>query len=197
MICFFPTATQWQTCPVSIAAVAFAARKIGFCFSTELKDRNRTGNCGWENGFRLLGTERTQTPNWNCGGSMRTRNDDRQRPDLFKDTFFLRTLCETIIEKCAQIQFNTERRKMPLQARKTVTHRMIAEVSKGAAALRDACAAEPAYQTADDLWKGLKRNNLAAQLVSTFAQRLRFNIRTRRGLPAAKRQEDKRWVRIL
>ena len=74
---------------------------------------------------------------------------------------------------------------------------MIAEVSKGAAALREACAAEPAYQTADDLWKGLKRNDLAAQLVLTFAQRLRFNKRTRHSLPAAKRQEDKRWVRIL
>ena len=74
---------------------------------------------------------------------------------------------------------------------------MIAEVSKGAAALREACAAEPAYQTAGDLWKGLKRNDLAAQLVLTFAQRLRFNKRTRHSLPAAKRQEDKRWVRIL
>ena len=75
---------------------------------------------------------------------------------------------------------------MPLRARKSVTHQMIAEVSKGAAALREACVAEPAYQTADDLWKGLKRNDLAAQLVLTFAQR-----------PAAGRQEDKRWVRIL
>ena len=86
---------------------------------------------------------------------------------------------------------------MPLRCRKSVTHQMIAEVSKGAAALREACAAEPAYQTADDLWKGLKRNDLAAQLVLTFAQRLRFNKRTRHSLPAAKRQEDKRWVRIL
>ena len=86
---------------------------------------------------------------------------------------------------------------MPFRARKSVTHRMIAEVSKGAAALRDACAAEPAYQTADDLWEGLKPNDLRAQLVLTFAQRLRFNKRTRHSLPAAKRQEDKRWVRIL
>ena len=86
---------------------------------------------------------------------------------------------------------------MPLRARKSVTHQMIAEVSKGAAALREACAAEPAYQTADDLWKGLKRNDLAAQLVLTFAQRLTFNKGTRHSLPAAKRQEDKRWVRIL
>ena len=86
---------------------------------------------------------------------------------------------------------------MPLRARKSVTHQMIAHVSKEAAALREACAAEPAYQTADDLWKGLKRNNLAAQLGLTFAQRLRFNEKTRHGLPAAKRQEDKRWVRIL
>ena len=64
---------------------------------------------------------------------------------------------------------------MPLRGRKSVTHQMIAEVNKGAAALREACAAEPAYQTADDLWKGLRRNDLAAQLVLTFAQRLRFN----------------------
>ena len=74
---------------------------------------------------------------------------------------------------------------------------MIADVSKGAAALREACAAEPAYQTADDLWKGLKPNDFAAQLVLTFAQRLRFNKRTPHSLPAAKRQEDKRWVCIL
>ena len=86
---------------------------------------------------------------------------------------------------------------MPLQARKPVTQQMIAEVSRGAAALREACAAEPAYQIADDLWKGLQSNNLAAQLVLTFAQRLKFNKRTRHSLPAAKRQEDKRWVRIL
>ena len=76
-------------------------------------------------------------------------------------------------------------------------HQMIAEVSKGAAALREACAAEPAYQTADDLWKGLRPNDLVAELVLTFAQRLRFNKRTRHSLQAAKRQEDKRWVRIL
>ena len=76
---------------------------------------------------------------------------------------------------CPQIQFNTERRKMPLRARKSVTHRMIAEVSKAAAALREACTAEPAYQTADDMWNGLKRNDLAAQLVLTLRQRLRFN----------------------
>ena len=69
---------------------------------------------------------------------------------------------------------------------------MIAEVSKGAAALREACAAEPAYQTADDLWKGLKRKDLGVQLVLTFAKRLRFNKRTGHSLPAAKRQEDKR-----
>ena len=34
MIYFFPTATQWQTCPVLIAAVAFTARKIGVFFFT-------------------------------------------------------------------------------------------------------------------------------------------------------------------
>ena len=86
---------------------------------------------------------------------------------------------------------------MPLRARKSVAHQTLAEVSKGAAALQEACAAEPAYQTADNLWKGLKLNSLAAQLVLTFEQRLRLNKRTRHSLPAAKRQEDKRWVRIL
>ena len=74
---------------------------------------------------------------------------------------------------------------------------MIAEVSKGAAALRQAGAAEPAYQTADDLWNRLKQYDLAAQLVLTFSQRLRFTKRTQHSLPAAKRQEDKRWVCIL
>ena len=116
---------------------------------------------------------------------MRTTNDDRKRQDVFKHTL------------CAQIEFNRERRKMPLRTRKSVTHRMIAEVSKGAAALQEACAAELAYQRADDLWKRLKRNHLAAQLVLPSAQRLRFNKRTRHSLPAARRQEDKRWVRIL
>ena len=43
----------------------------------------------------------------------------------------------------------------------------------------------------------MKRNDPAVQLVLTFAQQLRFNKRTRHSLPAAKRQEDKRWVRIL
>ena len=47
------------------------------------------------------------------------------------------------------------------------------------------------------LWEGLKRNDLAAQLVLTFAQRVRFNKRPRHSLPAAKRQENKRLVRIL
>ena len=61
-----------------------------------------------------------------------------------------------ITKICAQIEFHRERCKMPLRARKSVTHQMIAEVSKAAAALREACAAEPAYQTADDLWKALK-----------------------------------------
>ena len=87
MICFFPTATQWQTCPVLIAAVAFAARQIWFFFPTGFKDGNRTGNCGCENGFRLLGTECTQTPNTIWGGSTRTKNDDRKRPDVFKQIF--------------------------------------------------------------------------------------------------------------
>ena len=86
---------------------------------------------------------------------------------------------------------------MPLRGRKSVTHRMIAEVSKGAAALTEACAAEPAYQRADDLWNGLRLNDLAAQLVLTFAQRLKFNNSMRHNLPAAKRQEDRHWVRIL
>ena len=53
-----------------------------------------------------------------------------------------------IITRSAQIQSNTERRRMQILARKSVKHRMTAEVSKGPAALREACAAEPAYQTA-------------------------------------------------
>ena len=86
---------------------------------------------------------------------------------------------------------------MPLGASKSVSHRAMAEESKGAAALREACGAEPAYETAEDLWNGLEWNDLAAQVVLTFAQRLRFNKRTRHSLAAAKRQEDKRWMRIL
>ena len=71
---------------------------------------------------------------------------------------------------------------------------MLAEVSKGAAALREAWAAEPAYQTADDLWNGSKLNNPASQLVLTFAQRLRTNKRMRDSLSKAKTQENKRLV---
>ena len=37
MICFFPTALQWQTCPFLTAAVAFAARRIAFFFQLGLK----------------------------------------------------------------------------------------------------------------------------------------------------------------
>ena len=86
---------------------------------------------------------------------------------------------------------------MPLRAGKPATHQMIAEVSKGAGALREACTAEPGYQTAEDLCKRLKRSGLAARLVLTFAQRLRFNKRTRQSLRKAKTQEYKRLVHIL
>ena len=37
-----------------------------------------------------------------------------------------------------------------------LTQLWLSQGPRGAAALREACAAEPAYQTADDLWKGLK-----------------------------------------
>ena len=37
-----------------------------------------------------MGTERTQTPNANCSGSVRTRNEDKKRPDVFKDADFNR-----------------------------------------------------------------------------------------------------------
>ena len=60
---------------------------------------------------------------------------------------------------------------------------MIAEISKGAAALgeaalREASTAELAFHTANELWNGPKRNDLAAQLVLMFAQRFRVNKRT-------------------
>ena len=86
---------------------------------------------------------------------------------------------------------------MPPRTRKSVPHQMIAEVSEGAAALREACAAEPPYPTADDLWNGLKRNDLVAQLVITFGERLRFNKRMRHSLAAAQKQDNNHWVRIL
>ena len=62
--------------------------KDSIFFSTRIKEGNGTGNCGWENGFRLLATERTQTPNTNCDGSMRTSNDDKKKPDVFKHGAF-------------------------------------------------------------------------------------------------------------
>ena len=40
MIFFLPTDTQWQACPVLMAAVAFAARRIGFFFPTRIKEEN-------------------------------------------------------------------------------------------------------------------------------------------------------------
>ena len=73
---------------------------------------------------------------------------------------------------------------------------MFPQVSKGAAALREACTAEPAYETANDPWNGLTQNHLAAQLVLTFAQRLRFNKRTQHTLRKAKTHEDKWWMPI-
>ena len=84
MIFFFPTATQWQACPVSMAGVAFAARRIGLFFATGMKELEATADCGWKSGFCLLATEPTQTPNTNCDGSVRTSNDDRKLPDVFK-----------------------------------------------------------------------------------------------------------------
>ena len=39
MIFFSPTATQWQVRPVLMAAVAFAARRIGFFFQLELRKK--------------------------------------------------------------------------------------------------------------------------------------------------------------
>ena len=88
MIFFFPTATQWQACPVPMAAVAFAARRIGFFFSSAITEENGTGDCGWENGFRLMATERTQTPNTNCDGSVRASSDNKKMPDVFKHHVF-------------------------------------------------------------------------------------------------------------
>ena len=88
MIFFFPTPTQRQTCPVVMVTVASAARRIGFLFSPRIKEENATGDCGWEIGFRLLGTERTQTPNKNCADSVRTSTDDRKMADVFKHAVF-------------------------------------------------------------------------------------------------------------
>ena len=59
-----------------------------FFFQTGFTKGNRIGICGCENGFRLLGTERTQTPNTICGGSTHSRNDDRKRPDVLKHIVF-------------------------------------------------------------------------------------------------------------
>ena len=87
--------------------------------------------------------------------------------------------------------------RMPLCGRKRAPLGIIAEVSKGAAALGEACAAKPAYKTSDELRSGLKRNDPATQLVLPFAQRLRFRKKTRRSVTKAKTQEDKRWVRTL
>ena len=44
-------------------AVVFAARMIGFFCSTGIKRETKLCNCGPENGFQLLPTEHTQTPN--------------------------------------------------------------------------------------------------------------------------------------
>ena len=74
---------------------------------------------------------------------------------------------------------------------------MLAEVSKGAAAVSEACAAESAYQTADALCNRLKRTDLAAQLLVTFVQAVTFNNRTRHGSTEAEAQDDKRQGRIL
>ena len=120
-----------------------------------------------------------------------------EKGQMLSNALFLKIAVRNDNQKMCANLISQRQTQMPLRARRSVTYRMIAEVSKGAAALQEACAAEPAYQSADELWKGLKRNDLAAQLVLTFAQRLRFNKRTRHILQAAKRQEDKRWVRIL
>ena len=84
-----------------MAAVASAARRIGFFFAPGIKEANSTGDCVWENGSRVLAAERTQTPNTNWDGSVRTSNGDRKKPDVFKHAVF-KLRCEKRQLKCVR-----------------------------------------------------------------------------------------------
>ena len=82
---------------------------------------------------------------------------------------------------------------MPL--RQEVDHEKTVAAASGL--FRDVCSEEQPYQTAEELWGGLKQGEEGARLVFVFFLRLRKNERTRCSVEKAIAAEGKRWVGVL
>ena len=62
---------------------------------------------------------------------------------------------------------------------------------------RNVCSEEPPYDTAEELWEGLKQRDEGARLLFVFFLRLHKNERTRCSVEKAIAAQGKRWVAVL
>ena len=70
-------------------------------------------------------------------------------------------------------------------------------VAAASGVFRDVCSEKPPYNTAEELWEGLKQGDEGARLLFVFFLRLRKNERTRCSVEKAIAAEGKRWVGVL
>ena len=69
--------------------------------------------------------------------------------------------------------------------------------SEASGVFRDICSEKPPYDTADELWEGVKQGGEGAQLLFVFFVHLRRNERTRCSVEKAIASDGKRWVGVL
>ena len=70
-------------------------------------------------------------------------------------------------------------------------------VAAASGVFRDVCSEEPPYDTAEELWGGLKQGDEGARLLFVFFLRLCKNDRTRCSVKKAIAAEVKKWVGVL
>ena len=70
-------------------------------------------------------------------------------------------------------------------------------VAAASGVFRDVCSGEPPYNTAEELWGGLKQGDEGARLLFVFFLHLLKNERTRCSVQKAIAAEGKRWVAVL
>ena len=70
-------------------------------------------------------------------------------------------------------------------------------VAAASGVFRDVCSEEPPYQTAEELWEGLKEGDEGARLLFVLFLRLRKNERTRCSVQKAIAAGGRRWVGVL
>ena len=79
--------------------------------------------------------------------------------------------------------------------------RKVSDLAKTVAAVsgvfRDVCSEEPPYQTAEELWEGIKQGDEGARLLFVFFLRLRKNERTHCSVEKAFAAEGKRCIAVL